>query len=173
MENLTIRPETPQERQEIYNLIRTAFETAQVKDGTEQDFAEDLRNGNGFIPELALVGELSGKLIGHIMLTRTQIVRPDGEKFEALLLAPLSVLIEYRNKGVGSALVKTSLGIAKKMGYKAVFLVGNPDYYNRFGFRQTSEWSIRSKDGIPEKFVLGYELKPEGLKGISGVLTCC
>lgn len=114
----------------IYELIETAFKTAEHRDGTEQDFAVDLRAGTNYIPELELVAEIDSQLIGHIMLTKTYVVLPDGGRYDTLLLAPLSVLREYRNAGVGSALVRAELRIARTMGYRTVFLVGEPDYYD-------------------------------------------
>lgn len=76
-----IRQETEQDHPAIYDLIRTAFETAKVSDGDEQDFAVNLRNNSKlYIPELALVAEEGGKLIGHIMLTNTYITQPDGSR---------------------------------------------------------------------------------------------
>lgn len=76
----------------IYELIETAFKTAEHRDGTEQDFAVDLRAGTNYIPELELVAEIDSQLIGHIMLTKTYVVLPDGGRYDTLLLAPLSVL---------------------------------------------------------------------------------
>lgn len=171
--NFTIRPEVIEEKSEIYNLIKTAFETANVKDGDEQDFAENLRKGNKYIPELALVAELDNKLIGHIMLTKTLVTNSDGNSFEALLLAPLSVLLEYRNKGVGSELIAAVGRLAKNMGYKAIFLVGDPAYYSRFDFKKTSLYGIHPKSNIPEQYVQVKELIPGALDGISGNVDCC
>lgn len=98
MENIEIRPEREEEFEIIYKLIQTAFETADVKDGTEQDYANKLRAGIGYLPKLALVAEKEGKLIGHIMLTKTSVQQNNGENIETLLIAPLSVLLEYRNQ---------------------------------------------------------------------------
>lgn len=171
--DVSIRPEKATEHEDIYNLIRTAFETAQVSDGSEQDFAVKLRQSGGYIPELALVAETDGKLIGHVMLTRTAVnTLPDGERHETLLLAPLSVLLEHRNAGVGKALVSEALQRAFGMGFDSVFLVGNPEYYSRCGFEAVARYGIRPQGDIPERFVLGCELKPGIFSGISGVLEC-
>ena len=66
--SFTVRQEREAEFPAIYELIRTAFATAEVSDGDEQDFANRLRIHGNYIPELALVAECQGKLIGHIML---------------------------------------------------------------------------------------------------------
>ena len=107
--SFTVRQEREAEFPAIYELIRTAFATAEVSDGDEQDFANRLRIHGNYIPELALVAECQGKLIGHIMLTRTVVTQDDGTPYEALMIAPLSVVLDYRNQGVGSALLKVGL----------------------------------------------------------------
>jgi len=168
-----IRPEEEKDFGEIYRLIRTAFKTANVKDGDEQDFAVKLRESEGYIPSLALVAEEGNKIIGHIMMTKTHIEQPDGSIFNALLVAPLSVLLEYRDRGVGSALMQEAVTIARSMGYKVAFLVGDPGYYSRFGYKQTSLYGIQSKTGIPEQYVQVLELVPNALKSITGVIDCC
>lgn len=167
-----IREETTRDYPQIYSFIKTAFKTANVKDGDEQDYAVKLRQSPGYIPELALVAESDEKLIGHIMFTQKSVHKPDGTVFDALLLSPLSVLLEYRNKGIGAALIYRGFEIASDMGYKAVFLVGDPNYYRRFGFKQTAECGIRSESGIPDEFVMVKELREGALNNVSGIIDC-
>ena len=171
--DIIMRQETPDDLAEAYTLIQIAFETAKVKDGTEQDFAAELRRSDKFIPELSLVAEANGRLIGHIMLTKTFVKQPDGAHFESLLAAPLSVAMEWRDRGVGSALMREGLQIAEEMGYRAAFLVGDPGYYERFGFRSTAAYGIRSQADIPPQFVMVRELTPGALDGVSGVGDFC
>lgn len=167
--NFQIREESAKDYPEIYQLIETAFATAKVKDGDEQDFAVSLRNSSNYIPELALVAESDNKLIAHIMLTKRYIETGNG-LYEGLLLAPISVLSEYRDKGVGSSLIREGLKRATEMGFGAVFLCGDPGYYHRFGFRPTSEFGIQPKQDIPPQYVMAYELKSNALKGITGTI---
>lgn len=165
-----IRPETPEDYPEVYNLIRKAFKTANVSDGDEQDYAVKLRESRKYIPQLALVAELDGKLIGHIMFTHLPVIQPDGTHFDALLVAPVSVLLEYRNKGVGSALMQEAFRIAADMDFTAAFLAGDPNYYTRFGYRQTSDFGIINTNGIPNQFIMVKELQPGVLKNITGTV---
>ena len=172
--NFTIRQEIKNDLAEVYTLIRTAFETAKVKDGTEQDFAANLRNGAGFIPELSLVAETAdGTLIGHILFTKTFVVQPDGFRYGGLLVAPLSVALGWRDKGVGTALMREGLRIACEMGFGAVFLVGDPGYYERFGFRPTAGYGIRPQADIPPQFVMVRELVPGALASVTGTGDFC
>jgi len=167
-----IRVEEKKDYDEIYTLIKTAFETAKVKDGDEQDFAVNLRKSENYIPQLAFVAESEGKLIGHIMFTKTYVKQSDGSQYEGLLIAPLSVLQEYRNVGVGSALIKEGFKRAKDLGYKAVFLCGDPVYYHRFGFRSTASFGIKYIHDVPEQYIMTYELEQGALDNVTGSIDC-
>ena len=169
---MTIRPERESEFPAIYSLIKTAFETAKVKDGDEQDFAEQLRKGNSYIPELALVVEKDGELIAHIMLTRASVTTSAGS-FEGLLLAPVSVLLQHRNQGVGTKLITEAMERAKTMGFKAVFLAGDRNYYSRFGFVPARRYGIRLAQELPDDLIdniMACELVPNALEHVSGIL---
>lgn len=170
--DLNIRTEAESDYPVIYDLIRTAFETANVKDGTEQDFAGNLRKGPDYLQELALVAESDGKIVGHIMLTKTYVDMENG-RFEGLLLAPVSVLLEYRNQGVGAKLITDSMKRAEKMGFKAVFLVGDRNYYSRFGFVPARRYGIYCPQPLPDDLldnIMACELAPGALTHISGTL---
>jgi putative acetyltransferase len=140
---MIIRPEDPEQFPRIYDLVKIAFQTAKVSNGKEQDFVNQLRSSRNYIPELALVAEENGQLVGHIMFTRTNIVN-GGNRFEILLLAPVSVALVYRNRGIGSKLIKEGFRLAGEMGYSSVILVGDPAYYHRFGFKASVEFGIKN-----------------------------
>lgn len=173
---MIIRQETEMDFPQIYDFVKTAFETAYVSDGTEQDFIGKLRSGGNYIPNLALVMEdenAGNKLVGHIMLTKIAIhgvTSLPKNMFEILLLAPIAIDIDYRNKGVGSDLVRESLKRAKAEGYAAVILVGDPKFYERFGFVSASKFNIKNKQNIPDENVLILELVPGILDGIEGTV---
>lgn len=166
-----IRPERPEDFPAIYALIERAFRTAEVSDGDEQHFTDRLRAGGGYIPELGLVAESGGELTGHILLTRFPIARADGTPLETLLIAPLSVALEHRSQGVGSALLREGLHRGRELCFPAALLLGDPAYYGRFGFRQSTEFGIRNTDGIPDRYVQAMELLPGSLRDISAALT--
>ena len=164
---MKIRQEQSADYAEIYDLVKNAFATAEVSDGDEQDYVNDLRKSDKYIPELALVAEENDTLIGHIMLTSTQI--KCGEKiFTELLLSPLCVELSHRKTGVGAALVCESFRLAKEMGYLAVFVVGDPKYYTRFGFKCAVGFGIINEGDIPAQFVMAHELTADALKDKQG-----
>lgn len=164
-----IRPTTPADYDTVYDLIKTAFLEAEHRDGDEQDFAVRLREGENYIPSLDLVAECDATTAGHIMFTKTYVTRPDGSRYDTLLVAPLSVLPPYQRTGAGSALMREGLRIAAEMGYGAAFLVGDPAYYRRFGYRLTSHYGI-AHESLPAEYVQVIELSPGALKGVTGIV---
>lgn len=164
--NLTIDTEKEKEFPEIYELVKVAFQTAKKADGDEQDYVNKLRKSNNSLPELALTIKVNTEIVGHIMLTKTSIKR-EKEILDALLLSPVCTKLEYRNKGLASSLIKHSLTKAMENGYKAVFLVGNPEFYGKFGFKSISNFGIKDTGDIPERYTMGLELE-EGYLGIKG-----
>ena len=176
-DEMKIRQETRQDETEIYALIKTAFETAKmppdVSTGDEQDYAVRLRQSENYVPGLALVAVQNGALIGQVMLTKTTIC--DGDiTHNTLLLGPVSVLIEHRDKGIGGALIKEALKRARKQGHKSVLLAGNPQYYSRFGFKPVEFFGLECPDGTPahlRECIMGCELVPGALDDISGTVS--
>ena len=169
---MIIRQENKNDYNNIYKFVKKAFKTAEVRDGHEQDLVNDLRNSCKYIPELALVAEENGKLIGYIMVTKTKVTGENGS-FEVLYLAPVAVDIEHRKKHIGSSLIITAMEISLNMGYRAVFLAGNPAFYNRFGFVPTKNFGIKCNFEIPEERtdnIMVYELYEGALGGITGVV---
>lgn len=166
---MNIRQETTQDFDEIYRLVKTAFETADVSDGREQDFVVSLRGSENYIPELALIAEEGKKIIGHIMLTKQPVVLKE-KSVNALLLAPVCVDIAFRGRKLASQLINTALDRAEKFGFDAVFLVGNPALYTRFGFEETVAKGIKNLNGFPDKYVLVKELNKGCLDRCSGTI---
>lgn len=153
----------------IYDLVKTAFQTARVSDGAEQDFVNTLRARPTYLPELELVAENeSGELLGHVMLTKTCLVTGEGQKPPALMAAPLCVRLQSRGCGLGAHLLHEGLRRARNAGYTCVFLVGDPAYYSRFGFRPVTEYGLRNETHAEDRYVLGRPLVPGALEGASG-----
>jgi predicted N-acetyltransferase YhbS len=167
---LIIRQENRSDISRIYSLVDIAFQTAKVSNGREQEYTKKLHASPDFIPKLALVAEDNREIIGHIMLTKTAIVT-GNLKHDSLLLAPLSVALEHRKRGVGSQLVKESFELARKLGYTSVFVVGDPAFYCRFGFKSSILFGITHLPFIPAEFVMAYELSPGAVTGVVGTVT--
>ena len=100
-----------------------------------------------------------------------QVIDTNNGDYLGLLVAPLCVKLENRNNGIGGALIKYAHKEALRIGYKAVFLVGDPNYYGKFGYRQISEFKIVNNTEIPDQFILGCELIPGALTEVEGSIN--
>jgi predicted N-acetyltransferase YhbS len=169
---MLIRKETKKDYEAINELVKDAFKTAEVTDGGEHRFVDFRRRSGRYIPDLSLVAEVKNKIVGYIMISETY-VSCNGNNHLVLYLAPLAVDKNFRKENVGGRLVKYSLSKAKDMGYKAVFLAGNENYYKRFGFVPTCIYEIECNIKISEeqkKNIMVCELYPGALKGITGTV---
>ena len=166
---MTIRPAQAGDYSEIYSLVQAAFATARVSDGTEQDFVLELRRRDTYCPELELVAEEEGQLIGHILLTLLPVPgSPEG--LRGLMVAPLCVRLEDRGRGLGGQLLRKGGRQAAGLGYNALFLVGDPDYYSRYGFQNAVSLGFQNASGVPDQFLLAQGLTPDALRNAGGSL---
>jgi len=167
---MKIRRENPSDYDEVYELLKLSFAT--VGGDGEWDYLNEVRNKDTFIPELSLVAENdTGKLIGQIVLYKTAIAAPQGELVE-LLLSPISVHPDYFRRGIACAMVDEALCLAREMGFKAVFLCGDPEIYKRLGFIPSYQYNIFHKDDMSRtaKWSMVRELYSGALNGISGTV---
>lgn len=169
---MLIRQERAADYDEVYRLVKTSFASSSHSDGTEQDYLNGLRKKDTFIPELSLVAENDdGTLIGQIVLYKTAISTPHGELME-LLLSPICVHPAHFRRGIARAMVGEALSIAKGMGFRAVFLCGEPAIYERLGFLPSYQYSIYHKNDESKKakWSMVRELFSGALNGITGTV---
>ena len=165
----TIRPERESDVESIHTLVTEAFATIPESDGDEADFVVAMRTHPGYIPDLALVAERRGELVGYILLTQTRVEGPVGGP-PVLLLAPLCVSPKRQSRGVGAALMHEAFRRAVGLGYDAVFLAGNPKYYRRFGFAPSVKFGIEHTLPVADKYILALELVPDALASRKGTI---
>ena len=116
-----IRPEEPRDRGVALEIERLAFGSEE-----ESDIVVAVRDDEG---SFALVAEEAGDVIGHVQFSRAWI----GD-VAVLALGPIGVLPERQSRGTGSKLIRAWLEDARARGEVAVILLGDPDFYRRFGF---------------------------------------
>ncbi|MCL2568210.1 MAG: N-acetyltransferase [Oscillospiraceae bacterium] len=171
---MIIRAERPADYAEVYRLVRTAFATV-CRDGAEpdeQDYLEELRGKDAFIPELSLVAELDdGTLVGQIVLYKTAITTPEGELTE-LLLSPICVHPDYVRRGIARTMVAEALRVARGLGFRAVFLCGDSEIYGRLGFLPSYRYGIFHQEdaSLTAEWSMVRELYPGALDGVRGVV---
>lgn len=150
---MTIRAEQQADYDSVYQVVKNAFKTAEQSDGNEQDLVNALRKSSAFIPELSLVSEINGKIVGHIMFTKLQI----GEH-TALALAPLSVLPKYQRQGIGTSLILAGHKIAQNLGYSYSIVLGSEKYYPKIGYLPAETFGIQPCFEVPSKNFMAYRL---------------
>ena len=116
---------------------------------------------------IALVAVARGQVVGHIMFTPVTL---DGERTTFAGLAPMAVLPEYQNQGIGSRLVAEGLNECRDAGFTAVFVLGHPDYYPRFGFSTAKLKGFSCEYPAPDEAFMALELEMGALEGKNGLI---
>ena len=165
MDRLIIRNETESDRREVETLIREAFWNLNVPGCDEHYLAHILRSHKDFIPELDLVAEQDGRIIGNVMYTRSHLTDETGKEKEILTFGPLAVLPGYQRMGVGRALLERSFEIARNMGYDVIVIFGSPANYITIGFKSCRKFNICPEGDIFPTAMLVKELKEGVLDG--------
>jgi len=163
---MDVRPEIRADERAIDELHRAAF-----GGDDESAMVVDLRASEGYLPDLSLVAVQGGTVVGHVMLTLVTLVPDDETKRESALLsmAPVGVLPEVQNQGIGSRLVDVAMRRASKRPEPLVVVLGHPAYYPRFGFRRASDLGLRCGLGdVPDNAYMvrrlpGFRPVPPGV----------
>jgi len=159
---VTIRNETHRDVGAREDLLDRVWGNARF-----EKTAERLRDGRSPAEGLALVAEDNHSLVGTVRLWHVRA----GPGRAALLLGPLAVEQECRGRGVGSALMRRALGVARRRGHKAVLLVGDAPYYKRFGFSTEKTGGLWLPGPCERHRLLGCELVPGALDGARGLVA--
>jgi len=131
---MKIRPETPQDISAIEQITIAAFNGKWYSDQTEHWVINRLREAGAM--SVSLVAEIDGIVVGHIAFS---VVNINGEDIGWYGLGPVSVLPELQKQGIGSKLIWEGLSVIREKGAKGCVLEGDPNYYQRFGFKNYSD----------------------------------
>lgn len=165
---LTVRPD---QYQETARVVQAAFANVAHSDHDEHHLIDRLRSSPLYEPDFDVLAEsATGKVIGHAMLSlATTAIQPKSAQ-GILVLAPLSVLPEYQGHGVGQGLIKIIEQRALAIGWPAISILGDPAYYNRFGYRPASQFGIEAPFKVPDDYFMVRELTEGALAGFEGEL---
>ena len=169
--NVTFRLERNEEHRAVENMVRESFWNVYRPGCLEHYVLHLLRNDPAFVPELDIVMEMDGELIGQNMFMRAIIKADDGREIPIMTMGPICIAPALKRKGYGKMLLDYSIEQARAMGCGALCFEGNIDFYGKSGFTYASEYGIRYH-GLPEgadaSFFLCRELQPGYLRGITG-----
>jgi putative acetyltransferase len=150
-DKVLIRSETNADVSAIAEVTVAAFKTLEISNHTEQFIIAALRTAKVLM--VSLVAEVDGRVVGHIAFSPVTI--SDGSP-NWYGLGPVSVLPEYQRQGIGKALIQEGLSRLKDMNAQGCCLVGHPDYYRKFGFKNMPELVL---EGVPQEvfFALSFD----------------
>jgi len=164
---IELRLENEKDCRTVEELTREAFWNIYLPGADEHLLIHNLRKAKEFIHSLDFVAVSNQKIVGNIVYVEAKII--NGEKeYTVLTFGPVSVLPEYQNKGIGAKLINHTIQLSKEMGYKAIIIYGDPEYYKRFGFKVSKEYTITNMEGKYPAALLVLELFPNALHGING-----
>ncbi len=158
MQNLIIRNESLADHAAISHIIEQAFKDQQYSSHTEQFIVNALRDAQQLT--ISLVAVLNQQIVGHIAISPVNISSGDEGWFG---LGPIAVAPEWQQHGIGSALMNAALNQLKAMGAAGCVLLGDPNFYAKFGFQPIN--SLILEDVPAEYFqALSFDGKfPQGI----------
>lgn len=166
-----IRIEEKKDFRLVEELTRRAFWNI-YKPGCDEHYVlHCFRNNPIFVPELSLVLEKEGKIIGHIMYVRSTVHLDDGGLLPILTFGPISIDPDLKRQGYGTLLLRESMKRAEAMGAGAIAITGNILFYGKSGFVAAKDLGIRYLEDPDADYFLAIELKEGYLDGISGTYT--
>ncbi len=168
MQAVTLRPEGPADCRAVEELTRDAFWNHHVPGCDEHYLTHILRDSPDFVPELDYVAVQDGQIVGSILYTRAKIVLDRGGEREVLCFGPLAVAPAFQGRGIGGQLIGRTASLARALGFSAILIFGDPDYYGRFGFVPAERFGIGTSRGVYIVSLQALELQPRALAGCAG-----
>ncbi len=158
-----VRAETPRDSAAVYEVNRAAFGRPH-----EAALVDALREAGA--PLVSMVAVEDDTVVGHILFSPVSVEPESPNEFCAVGLAPLAVLPARQRRGVGSALMQSGIEECRRRGYDAIFVLGDPAYYRRFGFAPAAAKELRCGFPVPEEAFMVAESRPGALNGVRGLV---
>jgi putative acetyltransferase len=153
---------------DILSIQRSAFQSNE-----EAVLVKDLLGDPSAEPVVSLLAFDGGRAVGHVLFTQARL--EPGTSLSVSILAPLAVVPDFQNRGIGGELIDHGLGILKKAGGDLVFVLGHPQYYQRYGFKPAGKLGFEAPYPIPEKNADAWMVRSlrSGVFGVfSGKVIC-
>jgi len=131
-----VRGEKPEERGAVEDLLRRAY-------GREDEarLLASLRNSPDFVPQMSVVADMEGVLAGYALFMKADVAA-GNETYPSLALVLLTVLPEHKRSGVAERLIRHSVERSRGLGLRFLFVIGEPAYFSRFGFKKASDLGL-------------------------------
>lgn len=165
-----IRRTEPRDYRATEALTREAFWDRYRPGCTEHLVVRQIRASGDYLPDLDYVAEEGGRIVGHILYSRSRLVDGAGHGTELVTFGPISVSPEVQGQGVGSQLIEQTKALASAMGYPGIAIYGSPAYYGRFGFESAEKYGITTPDGKNFDAFMVLPLATGSLSGLHGRL---
>jgi len=140
----------------------------------EAELVKNLLNDPTAKPLLSLLAFKEEQPVGHILFTKADL--ENSQKTTAsVILAPLAIIPDAQNQGIGGRLIKKGLEILSKLGVDLVFVLGYPEYYSRHGFKPAGCLGFEASYPIPHEHAdawMVYALQPEVIGSVCGKVIC-
>ena len=166
--DIKLRIEQSSDYHETENITREAFWNHHPPGCDERYLLHIMRNHPKFVPELHIVADHTNKIVGNVVCLKSFIMADDGNQYEVLSLGPISVLPEYQQQGIGGRMIALTKKLASEMGFRAILLCGDPDYYLRQGFIPAETLGIRTEDNMYATALHVCELYDNALANVKG-----
>lgn len=171
---MIIRLEEEKDYFETENLTREAFWNVYREGCFEHLIIHNLRKDKSFVKELDYCIEIDNKIIANIVYAKGKLKLENGNIREILIFGPVSVLPKYQKKGYGEKLINYTIEKAKELGFDAIVIMGNPNYYKKFGFESCSKYKIYY-EGIDKKeetpFFMIKILNDNNIENLKGIYS--
>ena len=158
---VTIRTEEPADVEVIHSIHQSAFPTE-----AEARLIDRLREDRKLT--LSLIAEAKDRVVGHVAFSPVSI-DPQIQAQRGVGLGPVAVLPEWQGTGIGEKLITRGIEDCRRDGYSFVVVLGEPEYYERFGFRRASLFGLGNEYGVDDPFMV-LELRLDGLPKVPGTV---
>ncbi len=160
--NLIIREETQADYYASEWIAKRAFWNKHRPGCDEHYLLHKLRGDGAYLRQLSRVAEVDGKVVGLIAYVKAQL-KLHERVIPVLSFGPLCVEPDMQAKGIGGALLETTMRLAREQGWGGIVIFGEPDYYPLHGFSPCDRWGVTTADGRNFAAFQGVELRPGGL----------
>ncbi len=164
---ITIRNEQPSDHRTVEELTRAAFWNLYVPGCSEHYLAHIMRDHPDYMPELDFVAVGDNRVVGNIKYAKSSVINADDpdKTIDTISFGPIGVWPEFQKQGIGSALIRHSLSVAKQNAHKAVIIHGHPYNYCKHGFKSGKDFGVGDSEGRYPFGLLALELEPGVFSG--------